>query len=88
MAAKTNMNFEAPFVGAVGNFAEYLVHIAGTVIGSVSEAASRVLAGLQIWQSRIDQRRHLNELDSRLLNDMGFTLEQAQLETNKPFWKA
>lgn len=35
---------------------------------------------------RQQQRRHLLELDDRMLADIGITREQAQAEGRKPFW--
>jgi uncharacterized protein YjiS (DUF1127 family) len=39
------------------------------------------------WQSRIDDRQRLRELDDRLLADMGITRTDALHESRKPFWK-
>lgn len=40
------------------------------------------------WQARIRQRRDLEEIDPRLLKDIGLTAEQRAEEVRKPFWKA
>lgn len=42
---------------------------------------------LLLWQGRASQRRHLAELDGRLLTDMGLTHEEARAEAAKPFWR-
>jgi len=39
------------------------------------------------WQGRMAQRRHLRELDDRLLADMGLTRAAAWDESRKPFWR-
>ena len=88
MAAKFHMNYEAPFVSAMGDFAEYLVGTIAKAFSTAKAALGSPLAALQTWQARLDQRRHLRELDGYLLADMGFTLEQADREATKPFWRA
>lgn len=40
------------------------------------------------WQARITQRRQLNDLDDRLLSDIGVTRIDACNESAKPFWRA
>ncbi len=47
-----------------------------------------ILSTLLTWQSRSEGRRHLRELDDRLLKDVGLTRADAQYESSKPFWKA
>jgi len=41
---------------------------------------------LAAWQHRARQRRHLAELDDRLLADMGIGRGDAAREAGKPFW--
>ena len=38
-------------------------------------------------QQRYEQRRHLAELDERMLKDVGITPRQAERESAKPFWR-
>lgn len=38
------------------------------------------------WQERARQRRHLSELDERMLQDIGVTRADVDRETAKPFW--
>ncbi len=45
-----------------------------------------LLTKIAIWNERSKQRGRLTELDSRLLEDIGLTVEQADLESSKPFW--
>lgn len=59
-----------------------------TRIPSPAQACRSLLCTLAIWQRRIEQRRQLAELPERLLRDMGLTPAQAQVEADKPFWRA
>lgn len=43
---------------------------------------------LRRWQARIRQRRDLEQLDLRLLEDVGLTAQQRARELRKPFWKS
>ena len=38
--------------------------------------------------ARAAQRRHLAELDERMLKDVGITSKQAAAESAKPWWRA
>ena len=40
-----------------------------------------------LWAARSRQRRALQSLDERLLDDIGLTREQAQNEASKFFWQ-
>jgi uncharacterized protein YjiS (DUF1127 family) len=43
-----------------------------------------------LWGSKHQQRKRLRELialNDCLLKDIGITIEQAQIEADKPFWK-
>ncbi|NCF82386.1 MAG: DUF1127 domain-containing protein [Proteobacteria bacterium] len=46
-----------------------------------------LLATVTTWQQRYELRRHLLELDDRLLDDMGLSTVQARQEAAKPFWR-
>ncbi len=46
-----------------------------------------LFATLVTWQQRYELRRHLLEMDGRLLDDMGFSTAQARQEAAKPFWR-
>jgi len=50
--------------------------------------ARRIALTLGMWRERIELRRHLAELDSRALRDMGVSPAAAAYESGKPFWKA
>ena len=43
---------------------------------------------LAAWNRREAQRRHLLELDERLLRDVGLSREDAEAEAAKPFWRS
>jgi len=43
---------------------------------------------LQVWETRLRQRAHLDRLDFRMLEDMGMSPEDAVRESAKPFWRA
>ena len=49
--------------------------------------AKRLWAAVVGFQQRYEQRRHLLELDDRLLDDMGFSFATARQEAARPFWK-
>jgi uncharacterized protein YjiS (DUF1127 family) len=38
------------------------------------------------WQTRADQRHRLNQLDGRVLADIGITRAEAKAEASKAFW--
>ena len=47
----------------------------------------RLFATIVAWQQRYELRRHLLEIDDRLLDDIGFSRVEARQEAAKPFWK-
>jgi len=47
-----------------------------------------LIATVRAWQQRYALRRHLLEIDDRLLEDMGISRLQARHEAAKPFWRA
>ncbi len=52
------------------------------------EAATRALRALLTWQERDRQRRALAQLDARMLQDVGLSRADVDLELRKPFWHA
>lgn len=54
---------------------------------SFGNPVKRLLATIVTWQQRYELRRHLLELDDRLLDDIGFSRAKARQEAAKPFWK-
>jgi len=47
----------------------------------------RLFATVVAWQQRYELRRHLLEMDDRLLDDIGFSRARARQEAARPFWK-
>lgn len=39
------------------------------------------------WAERVRQRRHLAELDDRLLRDIGVSRAEVEAEISRPFWR-
>lgn len=47
----------------------------------------RLLDAIGAWLHRASSRRYLASLDDRLLDDIGLTRSQVELESSKPFWR-
>ncbi len=47
---------------------------------------TRLFDLLATWQRRASERRHLMQLDSRLLADMGLSRADVEHEYRTPFW--
>ena len=58
-----------------------------TVQGEVMSVLRAATAMVYVWNLRSSQRRHLAELDIRLLKDVGITPVAAAREAKKTFWK-
>ncbi len=58
----------------------------GLLFGSSSSGATRNV--LMVWYRRQAQRRHLKEMEPRLLADIGINRQVANEEARKPFWAA
>ena len=54
----------------------------------IGNPVRRLLATVVSWQQRYELRRHLLEMDTRLLEDIGLTRAKALQEAAKPFWKS
>ena len=70
----------------------YNGHIAGAqskgFLAGLAHAAQGVFKTLVLWQRRREQRRYLLSLDDRLLRDIGLSRVEAEVEADKPFWRA
>jgi uncharacterized protein YjiS (DUF1127 family) len=53
----------------------------------VGNPVKQLVATISRWQQRYELRRHLQEMDQRLLEDIGLSRVEARLEAAKPFWK-
>jgi uncharacterized protein YjiS (DUF1127 family) len=49
---------------------------------------TRLLDMAMSWRDRARQRRHLAELDDRLLRDIGVSRAEVENEISRPFWAA
>ena len=58
------------------------------LVGAAGGALVRLFDVLAEWQARGMERRHLMELDARLLQDAGLTHADAAIEHAKPFWRS
>lgn len=47
----------------------------------------RVVDLMLTWSDRMRQRRHLAELDDRLLQDIGISRADIETEISRPFWR-
>ena len=47
----------------------------------------RVVDLMLSWVERARQRRHLAELDDRLLRDIGVSRAEVEAEISRPFWR-
>ena len=54
--------------------------------GSVLPPLARALSILDRWQERWRQRRQLEALDDRALNDLALSRADIHREASKPFW--
>ena len=52
-------------------------------IGPVTRLFDRIF----MWRNRARQRRHLAELDDRLLRDIGLSRVEVEHEISRPFWR-
>ena len=55
--------------------------------GGFENPLARLYAAMVAWQQRYELRQHLLAMDDRLLEDIGFSREEARREAAKPFWR-
>lgn len=63
-----------------------LLYLANRPLTPVAKVALRLVVALMKWEERRKTRRHLQSLDDHLLEDIGITRHQANLEAARPFW--
>lgn len=56
--------------------------------GAPTSLLGAVLRTLYVWQARYEERRALQEMDPRLLRDIGLDRRTVEREASKPFWTA
>ncbi len=59
-----------------------------SLLDTIVQGSLAAYGALAAWSSREAQRRHLLELDERLLRDVGLSREDAEAEAAKPFWRS
>jgi len=65
------------------DFSQCLPNCETTVINP----SRRLIKTIKFWIERSRQRKHLANLDSRMLKDIGITRTEANAELAKPFWR-
>ena len=60
---------------------------AGTEPGAGARGIRSILNTVERWQIRSRTRRHLRELDDRLLSDVGLDRDTAKQEARKHYWQ-
>jgi len=57
------------------------------VVRSIEGAAATVSKTLKTWSVRSQDRRHLAQMNDRLLADIGLSRSDIAIEVNKFFWQ-
>ena len=58
------------------------------VVDAALEIIANALALIRTWHARAHERRQLAAMTERELRDIGLRRYEANLEINKPFWRA
>jgi len=56
--------------------------------GGAIALVATAMATLRAWRERSRQRRHLRNLDERLLRDIGLSHDDVRREAAKPGWRS
>ncbi len=48
---------------------------------------AKAVTTLLTWQRRLIERRHIREMDDRMLRDVGLSRADVEGEATKPFWR-
>ena len=59
-----------------------------SILGDFADGVFATVGLIATWYDRWTQRRHLAQLDPRLLRDIGLDPYEARREMHKPFWVA
>ncbi len=54
---------------------------------TIGRVATRLIEVLLQWQDRAIQRRHLGQLNERMLRDIGLDRADVSREIDTPFWR-
>jgi len=55
--------------------------------GKTAGVVTRLFDQVMYWLDSARQRRHLGELDDRLLRDIGLSRAEVEHELSRPFWQ-
>lgn len=53
----------------------------------ITTSIEKTFHKISFWIERSKQRSELAALNDRMLEDIGYTRAQAQMESSKPFWR-
>jgi uncharacterized protein YjiS (DUF1127 family) len=65
----------------------FLQHPLSIQVPSPFQAVTAAVVRLLYWQDMHRQRKHLSELDDRMLADIGLTRADVAYEVEKPVWR-
>jgi len=57
------------------------------LVERVEAAALKVTGTLKVWSARSRDRHHLGQMSNHLMQDIGLTHADVELELNKYFWQ-
>ncbi|HXV32141.1 MAG TPA: DUF1127 domain-containing protein [Sinorhizobium sp.] len=63
------------------------IHLGPTGRKTGASLSVRLVDAMLNWIERARQRRHLAELDDRLLRDIGVSRAEVEAEISRPFWR-
>ncbi len=54
----------------------------------IAAVLDRLIETPFLWAERVSERRHLTELDDRLLKDIGLNRADVEAISTRPFWRS